>query len=454
MLFRPLLLPDELDRSYLGRIMRLNRLRSEKEAVSAMTGSFDLAHLPRSELSCLELLSLTGSVPLEKFAQQHSTIPLRRAVTSSTPKVPHGSPTCRSLLCNFGMVSVRKGAYFCAICACNDLPKHGVGYWRRAHQVPGQLWCPEHLTPLHYVKSDDAFLIGTTSYLTDALAVPGDWVKTAMSNEFVVKYLEITTSLAKRELPLHVKFVARALRQRAFELGLNTVAAPVKKMPLLSDRIQKCFPASWLANVVPSLVEKEKGRILTGVDGVLYMTKSVSSVRPYILAAVVLYESAEDALKALVSAEVDFAEVPRWRKRTQYAEVDSMTLSTAYVECNGHHKLIAERLALPIYRARAVLQAAGLPNLVGDNSEAKNYMAAAVAFHIQEKSFDESARIGRLTSTEMSDLLRCCGIPFKSTLSAINGPPKSRRSGGKRTKGYMPHEATLVFEKTLMASDS
>lgn len=444
-IYRPFVLPDELDLSYLGRIMRINRFQTVKEAVSAMAGSVGLAHLSRRELSCLELLSLTSGMSLEAFAQKHSTIPLRRAITSAMPNLPHGSPTRRSLLYNFGMVAVRTGAYFCATCAHKDLSKHGCGYWRRSHQVPGQFWCQEHLTPLNYVENNDAFLSCTSSYQEGALAVPRDWAETASNNEFVLRYIDVVLGLIKRELPLDVKTVARALKKQATALGLNTVAAPVKNKLLLSDRIKDCFPSNWLANVVPSIVGKEAGKILNRVDGVLYMATSASSVWSYILAATVLYESAEDALKGLVSAQVDFAEMPRTRNCKQYVELDSNALSATYVECNGHHTLVAERLGLPLYRTRAVLRAAGLPDLTGDTSKVKNYKAASVAFHIQEKSFDESARVGGLTASEMSSLLRCSGVNFKTTLVAMAGTRRVRGTGIKRTKGFMPQEAQVLF---------
>lgn len=449
MLFRPTPLPDELDRSYLGRIMRTNRFQTKNEAIVAMATRFGMPCKSRLELSCLELLSLTGDMLLESFAQQHSTIPLRRAVTSFLPSLPHGSPTRLTMLCNSGMVASREGSYFCATCASEDLSNHGVGYWRRAHQIPGQLWCHDHLTPLRYMKTDDAFLQSTSNYIGDASVVPADWAVAAINNKFVMRYTAVVSALIRRNLPLDVKFVARALRQQALARGLNTVAAPVKNKPLLSDLIQESFPAVWLTNVAPSIVGKAKGKILNRVDGVLYLATSASTAWHYILAASVLYESADDALHGLVSAKTDFSEVPRQRSRKTYEDLDPKALTAVYVECNGHHALVAERLSLPIHRASAVLRAAGLPNLMGDNSKSKSIRAAADALYIQRKSFEESARIGGLTATEMSDLVRYSAAPFKSTLTAMSYRKGKGGTGVMRTKGFMPQEATGYFGATL-----
>jgi hypothetical protein len=429
--------------------MRTNRFQTEKESVFAMATRFGMACKSRRELSCLELLSLTGDKSLEAFAQEHSTIPLRRGVTSAMPNLPHGSPTRRSLLCNFGMVAVREGAYFCATCASEDLSNHGVGYWHRTHQIPGQLWCHDHLTPLHYKKTDDAFLLSVSSNLKSSSVVPDDWALAAMNNKFVARYMGVAAGLIKRNSPLDVKFVSRALRNQASKKGLNTVAAPVKNKPLLSDLIQESFPTFWLTNVAPSVVGKVKGQILNRVDGVLYLATSASTVWHYILAASVLYESADDALQGLISAKADFSEVNRPRKRHSYKDLDPKALTAVYVECNGHHALVAERLSLPIHRASAVLRAAGLPNLMGDSPKSKSFRAAADALYIQRKSFDESARIGGLTATEMSDLVRHSAAPFRSTLTAMSDRKEKRGTGVKRTKGFMPQEAKGIFGATL-----
>jgi hypothetical protein len=144
----------------------------------------DLPCKSRRELSCLELLSLTGDKLLEAFAQQHSTIPLRRAVTSFHAQSPARQPNSPDNAVQLsGWSPSREGAYFCATCASEDLSNHGVGYWRRAHQIPGQLWCRDHHTPLRYRKTDDAFLQSTSNYIADASVVPADWAVAAINNE-------------------------------------------------------------------------------------------------------------------------------------------------------------------------------------------------------------------------------------------------------------------------------
>jgi len=266
------------------------------------------------------------------------------------------------------------------------------------------------------------------------------WVGEALKNKHVSIFIVVAAGLFERTSPLDVKSVAFALKKRAACLGLNTVSAPVKNKPLLSDLICESFPAPWLATIFPSLVGKAKGEILHRIDGVLYMANSSSSVWSYILAASVLYESADEALNGLFAAQMDFADKPE-RKRREYKELDRKTLVTTYIESQGHHALVAERLALPLHRAVSMLREAGLPNLLFVRSDAKKPHSAANAFYLQEKSFEESADVGGLTSSEMTALLRYTGVDFKTTLLAMDEPKSPRGTGVRRIKGLMPREA-------------
>lgn len=428
-LFRPSPLYEELDRGYLGRIMRVNGFQSEKDTVTAIIKRFGLEYMSRRELSCLELLSLMANRPLEEFAQYHSTIPIRRAITSSFPDLTHGSPTRRSLLCNFGMVAARPGAYFCAKCVSDDEAFHGVSYWRRDHQVPGQHWCSKHLTALVHIKDDDAFLRSPSTCHSDVEAVAQEWVVEAKKNKNVTKFLDIASGLFERTSPIGVKFVSFVLKKRALCVGLNAVAAPVRNKLLLSDLICDSFPASWLAPVFPSLIGKARGEILHRIDGVLYMTNSSSSVWSYILAAAVLYDTADEALDGLFSAQMDFQNKPE-RNRQKYKALEKQELITAYIESQGHHAQVANQLNLPLHQVIFMLRKVGLPNLLLIRSGTKNLREAAEAFYLNEKSFEESANAGGLTSTELATLLRHSGVEFKSTLLAM---AKQRRPRGIST---------------------
>ena len=204
MLVRPSPLPDELDRGYLGRVMRINGFSSEKDAIECMVRMFGLEHLTQHERSRLELLALMAGQSSEHFAQRHSTVPVRRAITSFLPDLPHGSLTRRTLLSVSGLTSMRPGAYLCRSCVAADLKsRRGISYWRREHQIPGLLWCPQHQHALGYVDSEEAFLMSPAHCVEDADLLPESWVVQYQSNTGIARFLEIVSGLGVLSL-IHI----------------------------------------------------------------------------------------------------------------------------------------------------------------------------------------------------------------------------------------------------------
>ena len=242
-----------------------------------------------------------------------------------------------------------------------------------------------------------------------------------------------------------MKFVSRAFKERAATLGLNTVAVPVRGKPLLSDRIRESFPEPWLGTVFPDLLGKAEGKILHRVDGVLYMSNSASTVWPYLLTASVLYETAHEAVYHMIEAKQQFLGRPTQRRAANRA-IDSEKLREKYIECKGSHALIADGLGLPQQAAVSQLREVGLPNLINVRSDAKDPKAALEAFFIYENSFEESAKIGGLTSSQMAALIRCSGVKLKATLVSMNGHKSSRGIGALRTKRLMPQDARRLIE--------
>lgn len=248
MLVQPAPLPEEMDRGYLGRIMRINGYRTPKDTVEAMAAHFCEEGRSRRELTTHELLSRMAGMTTEHFAQRHTTLPLRRGITSYVPSLTHGSKERKSLLYN--SASLRKGqaAFFCKECVKADVHFHGASYWRRDLQTPGQIWCPKHGTPLSFITSNDPFLASPATSINEAAQIPEEWVKPAIDNTNVARFIELAAALYDRPSPLDVARIAPLLRDTGSAQGFK-VNASSKQGALISDYMKAVFPPQWLSTV-------------------------------------------------------------------------------------------------------------------------------------------------------------------------------------------------------------
>lgn len=433
MITRPSPFPGELDRSYLGRVMRLNGKSSEKDIVVLMSLWAGVAGRPRREVSCLELLSKVAGVDLPSFVRQQTTLPLRRAITSYQPDLPHGSEASRSMLWTSGMRQIGSASCFCPECVREDLDFHGQSFWRRGHQILGLLWCPQHAVPLRYVEGKSAFLSPPSRFLDHSIAVDETWAAEVYQNTSIQKHLEICLGLMDRSAPLEVKKVSGVLKEKASALGYQTCGGKVKR-PLISDAVIKAFGRKWLATVLPSLADKPTGELLHQMDGVLWLKTSASSVIPYILASALLFESADAAINAFQSS------VNRERERRS-SKIETDVLINAYIQTSGNYSAAAKLLSASRQELVAKFQGVGLPNLV--DKAHRNTLAAAHAFFVEKLPLSQSAARGMITVDEMGEIFRDASPELAQALQKMSRPA-GRGTGKKRAKQLTPEEARLA----------
>jgi len=304
----------------------------------------------------------------------------------------------------------------------------GVSYWRRDQQTLGQLWCQQHHQPLRYVEDQSAYLSSPIEYLSEARSVPVSIVRSAQSNPSVKKFLEIVSGLMERTFPLDVKHVALALREKASERNLQTCGGKVRH-PLLSDLVKHSFPNQWLNTVFSGISEKPDGQLLNHIDGVLYMRNSASSVSSYILAASVLYGTADKALNGLIKASLTHAEPTGRRERLPILD-QTKELILAYETCQGDFKKVAQHTRRPVHQVKSLLLSIGLPNLSSRNRY-QNKLAALNAFRLEGRSSSESAEIGGLTLEAMEDLNRNSGPELTKVLMKMKRLEKPLNGGKK-----------------------
>jgi len=301
-MIRPSPLPEELDPGYFGRVMHINGFQSEKETVDTMEKMFGSESVQRRKRTRLELLSSIAGQSVEAFTRAHSTIPLRRAITTYLPDLPHGSPRFKA---GFGHLEPeRSGAYLCPACVSEDVMFHGFSYWRRDHQMLGQYSCPKHRTALHYVRDKKDFLQFPSMIVEESQAVPTAFADEALNNEFVTRFLDIASEMSVRPASVASTHVNFMIDQRMVDIGMRSW--PGETAPCLIDVIQQSFPRNWLLMVSPGFSrENFVQRQFEFLYG-RHTRRGERRISNYILALAVLFDSSEEALNALFKASEDF----------------------------------------------------------------------------------------------------------------------------------------------------
>lgn len=443
MLIRPLPLPDELDEGYAGCVMRLNGKLSMKDLDTLMRAWAGCPDASWREVSRLELLSNVANLTVMDFVLRHTTLPLRRGITSYQADLPHGSDQNKRIWWSTAMRESRTGAYFCERCAREDVGVHGRSYWRRSPQTPGMLSCPKHGIPLNYCSKSSAFHQAPSSWIGKSESVEVAWAQDVMGNETIARYLAICDGLMDCRLPFDVKHVRAVLSQQGASLGLRISAHKVKE-PLLSDRLIEQCGRQWLALVLPALAEKPDKVPLTKIDGVFYLTNSASTSFAYILACASLFDSADAALNAL-AGPLPKKEKARGRSRI---DIDQDALVSAYISVGGSYAKTAKQVGIAFVSAANRLSALGFPNML--DTVGCCTQKALSAFFNEGCSLHRSAEVGGVSPTKLEEALRIMAADvFKTIYKSETG----QRKGSRRSYPLLPNKVNCIQVASGLAID-
>ncbi len=288
MLLQPAPLPEEMDQGYLGRIMRINGYRTVRTLWKAIT-----AHLsPVRGVTRHELLSQMAGQTSEEFAQNHTLIPLKRAITHHFPNIRHGSPERKTLWYWRRPHQHDVRAFYCEECVKEDVSFHGVSYWRRDHQIRGQLWYSKHAVPLHYAACKDPFCSSPVELLGRCHAVSEALVLEAQSNPFVQRFLDLSCGMFERFEPMDAYDVVPHLRTRGDENGFARTFQFGSDY-LMNRRIRAVFPELWLSAVF-------QGKAMPKFGSIMQSSPS-TDISSFLLVLAVLFEDADEAINMLAA---------------------------------------------------------------------------------------------------------------------------------------------------------
>ncbi|MEW8203096.1 MAG: TniQ family protein [Candidatus Thiodiazotropha endolucinida] len=434
MLLRPIPLPDELDRSYLGRVMRMNGKTKYKETLNLIAGWAGCKNEPGVRLPAVELLSMVAGAELQDFVCHHTTVPLWRSITSSLHELPHGDKGCRGLLQSYGMWTTRSGAYFCPDCVQDDLYAHGISYWYRKLQLPGLFWCPKHHIPLCYVDSKDAFLLPPHTYVDTAKPLDKQWVKSFQNNKEIQMFINISFELIERKAPLYSKSIALEFKKKLSQKKLRNFRGN-RKNPLFSDLVLDLFDQEWLALTFPVIEHKKRGERMYQLDGLFYGKKAAPSATAFILAAVVLFDTVDDAIETMLASNIDqeLESVDDYHR----TRLDDDELRASYIHYGGDHAAVAEDVQRNRLSVAARLNTLGLPNLAIRDGITQDFIEA---FLVEGKPLSESMKVSGIDERGMERVLRILSVPFSSTMKYMKKSSATRGTINRKARSRVPHE--------------
>ena len=438
MILVPYPLPDEFDRNIQRRLREMNDFGSDTKMFDVLKNALapGAKGTRQDPWAKVELLARTCRMNLPSFIRQHTTLPLRRAITSYRPELVHGSPECGSMLRTTVTRRARRGAYLCQSCVTEDAKNVGIPYWRLSQQLPGAYWCESHQEPLAFLEEESAFYQSPEFVAKLFKPLDRTWVKSLISSDAVQRFLGLCTAFMKRDRPLAVSKVSPILRERAKVLGLNTYGCSNPSRPLLSDLVQEKFPKRWLATVSPKLVDKPRGEMMLAMDGVLYLQNAASSSLAYILAMAVLYDSVDDALSDLTS-EISPERLSYGARRSLTVEDwdDQKALET-YCQHRGSAADIARNLSISVPKARRLLSAKGLPDLGRISNDPLR--VAVKLFYLERASWDAACERSGVNTPRFEAVVRTAGSNFCAALSVMDKQTNAKPEVQLRPKPLSP----------------
>lgn len=197
---------DELVFGYLGRIQFLNDIPSFEETLRRIKARQRIAS-DRDSTPVLVYLARELGIADEQLAARHTMAPLFNTVTRIDAHRPHWTPAQTALrrFGAWGSTVYRMQAQSCPVCGEDDRRTHGVGIWRRSHQLPGVDFCHRHSVRLQVHGDFRAFRSPPPRV--------GARGNSCMPNQLALRYTDICENFLSQPVVQHI----RDLRPRVLE---------------------------------------------------------------------------------------------------------------------------------------------------------------------------------------------------------------------------------------------
>ena len=337
----PIPLQDELAIGLLGRFTRLNGLPS----TARMAQSLRAGQSKKDETPLLWLTAVACGQDESVFSARHSMLPVMYPISRYVGNERHaGSKHERTY--RRGMTLPTEKLRWCPECSRMDIEKRGFSYWRRQHQVAGVDWCIDHRLSLICAPSEVAINAPGHQATYGPLSTAQANIEEEAHYPALLRLQQIMVGWLHRPNPIRLAAWAEVVGEQCRSAGLRI--GEIGKRPVVSDRIQKMFPASWLTRYMPEIASKAPQAFVRKVDGACIDKHVIYPALACAAILAVLFESAEQALAALEMADHRLAAL-----RPEVSASDEAL--TAFLAGLGLHEA-CQMFGVSVSRVEAILR--------------------------------------------------------------------------------------------------
>ncbi|MGX9732486.1 TniQ family protein [Janthinobacterium aestuarii] len=258
--------PDEYCRGHIARLGRLNGLSSIAETIAALQRLSNQGLAAKDKLSKIASVAQQCGISSKQYAHEHSFLSYLAFTDWSRDTWDRRTQNRWALV-----VPGSRPPHLCEHCVEDDLIKHSVSYWHRAHQFPGMNWCVKHNSLLGISPVEDDFFHMPHRQLNCSVSA-----STNLGHRYsglpdvVVRFHKAVKLMARCEVRLTHDAVKQALRQRLGILGQqDETIARMNKTTFLSDLLISTLQKDWLADIFPSIHEKRDQQMFGAIDSVI-----------------------------------------------------------------------------------------------------------------------------------------------------------------------------------------
>jgi hypothetical protein len=289
---------DEWLEGYRGRVARLNGIRRRIDIEPALRTFLATQVKDSKKLeSLIPMVSHATGTPIIDIIMAHTLWPafcavdrmddhdyIEQQASGKETKFPFSR-------------QLRKQIWLCPKCIEDDLSarhKRYFSYWRRSHQLSGQLFCPVHGCGLRSSDRDDFVSEFPHELVAESVLPCSKLVAEVRRTDHVALAMEISNAILEGRFSPSREHCREVLASRAESLGLE--ADSQGRFPEVKARVRQFIPMSWLRHTMPHIMAARL-ESLEFVDHVFDET-GLSGTAIAVVASV-LFDDAAAALRAL-----------------------------------------------------------------------------------------------------------------------------------------------------------